>query len=604
MATAVIMLLSALHMRADGDKLILGNCYNNAAVAYKSVSTASRSGFAFSYPAERMQAYKGCSISEICVHIAYLADMKPVRVFVTKAPDAEPMYETQVEAKSTGWISVIPETPLPLDGGSLYVGYETEGVRMLSYGNSLYPGCEDWLLTNGTWSRLDAGCSPAVYCVVEGTNMPDAEIRLTHLLMPRYARVGEKLHYEGTFVNMGRGTVNNLELTWHLGDETYVETVETDAVASRAAGSFVSDNVHIDTESDRDVWLEVTGVNAKADATPYDNVSRHTTTTCRTSFTPRKTLLEVFSTELCTNCPTSHKQIERILGGKPDVIELCHHAGFYEDKFTIAESKDYEWFYKESRLFAPAVMFDRGVAADNYPSVYSDSVAPVSPTGTVLAALYGEYTAVPAFVSVNIKPSLDTETRRLQLTVSGKSLLTSAAANPCLYVFISEDSIFTETQAGASGKFYHRHSARRSLTPTWGKAVDIVNGYEEYFDTELPDGWNMNHLRVVAFVANYDEADKTKCNVLNAEEVELKTLLPSSVDAPRTETLPLVVYSNGSLVAPCGYDELSLCDISGRLVGRYSAAHGNTIVPVPQAGAYVVRVRKGAECSTIKVVLR
>ncbi|MGN1263579.1 MAG: Omp28-related outer membrane protein, partial [Prevotella sp.] len=603
-AALAIMILPALQMRADDNKLILGNCYNNAAVAYKSVSTTSRVGFAFSYPAERMEAYKGCGITEICFHISYLADMKPVRVFVTKAPDAAPLFETQVEPTATGWISIRPETPLTIDGSRLYVGYETEGVRLLSYGNNLFPGCEDWMLANGTWSRLAANCSPAVYCVVSGAGVPDSEIRLTHLLMPRYGRVGEKLHYEGTFVNMGCGEVNSLELTWHLGDETYVETVPTAAVASRATGSFATDNVVIATESDRDVWLEVTGVNGKADAVPYDNVSRHTMTTCRSSFTPRKMLLEVFSTELCSNCPTSHKQIERILGDKSDVIELCHHAGFYSDGFTIDESKEYEWFYNEARLFAPAVMFDRRVVDDNYPSVYADGVAPVKPTGTVLAALYGECTGIPALVSIDITPSLDTETRELKLHVAGKSLLPSTAANPCLYVFISEDSLFTETQAGASGNFYHRYSARRSLTPTWGKAVDVENGFEEYFETELPDSWNLDNLRVVAFVANYDAEDKKGCDVLNAAEVELKTLLPSSVASAHKETLPLVVYSDGRLIAPRGFDELSVCDLTGRLVSRHSDVHERTVVPSLPAGAYVVSVRKGAESSRIKVILR
>ena len=121
-----------------------------------------------------------------------------------------------------------------------------------------------------------------------------------------------------------------------------------------------------------------------------------------------------------------------------------------------------------------------------------------------------------------MKVTLDDETRTVSVNVKGSQLLPVAGADMArLYVFLTEDSIFTTTQNGALGNFWHRHAARKSLTPSWGDVIDLQEGYEADYSFVIPEEWNIDKMTAVAFVAKYNPDDKNDCNVLNANSVDL-----------------------------------------------------------------------------------
>lgn len=601
--TAVSLHFSYARTGGDGS-LVLGNCRENVVGYLPAASEGEKAGFALYYPAERMQAYRGCAISDICVNINYLSGMNPIRLFVTSELDGAPLYEQSFMPVRNGWTTVRLDTPFELDGSALYIGYEVTGLKYITYSLPLVEGEQEWVRRkSGSWELYDDGHSAALYAIVSSESLPANDVKLEHVIMPGYATTGTPLRYDGEFVNLGTSAVSSLQFTYHVGDMTHVETVDGLDVAPRAAGTFSLSGLAINSAGDHDVRLEVSAVNGDADAAPYDNFSRATTVVCRDSFTARKVLMEVFSTELCTSCPSAHRIIESVMGDKHDVIEIGHHAGFYTDWLTINESSEYEWFYREYVLYAPAVMFDRTADIDNYPALFSDGVPVTAPNGTNLPLLYDCAASVPAFVSVDIEADLDAASRRLEVRVSGDSLLPASAPDPRLFVFLTEDSIYTTTQAGASSGFYHRFAVRRSLTPTWGTPVSLSEGYEAGYTVDLPDEWNMANVRVVAFVANYDDGDKTNCRVLNAGEVELASLLPSAVASVRGDGLPLLSFESGRLSAPRGFDSLTVSDLSGRRVVSFSSGDATDVLASVPAGAYVVSVSKGTENMRVKVII-
>lgn len=131
----------------------------------------------------------------------------------------------------------------------------------------------------------------------------------------------------------------------------------------------------------------------------------------------------------------------------------------------------------------------------------------------------------PALATVNITTDWSAEARKLSIDVSGKQLLPVATPDSVrLYVFVTEDSLYSTSQAGASKGFYHSHVPRLSLTPTWGEKVDIAAGYDCHFDAVLNEEWNEKQMNVVAFVANYNSTNTCDCAVLNVEQQSLKTL--------------------------------------------------------------------------------
>lgn len=268
----------------------------------------------------------------------------------------------------------------------------------------------------------------------------------------------------------------------------------------------------------------------------------------------RSVLLEVFSTERCNNCPLAHSNMERIFGdGGDSIIYLGHHAGFYTDDFTIAESVEYEWFYTPDRgTYAPAAMMDRTCGADVLPEIYWDGV-PVfdGAKASCLKPAYAMAAEVPAYARVMAEVTYVPETRELQMVVTGKLLRQLPMVNDLrLNVFLTEDSVFTQTQAGAYGTYYHRHLARCCLTGTWGEKVEMEEAFERTYTYTLPDEWNEDKMQVVAFVSNYNAADRNNCQVLNATQAAVCDHAEQGVariveDAP---SLPIIYNIFGQII--------------------------------------------------------
>ena len=75
----------------------------------------------------------------------------------------------------------------------------------------------------------------------------------------------------------------------------------------------------------------------------------------------RNILIENFTSQTCSNCPTGHSTLHRVLeeSGMKNLVQVSHHAGYEADRFTMKEDGEYCWFYGAGTTFAPAVMFNR-----------------------------------------------------------------------------------------------------------------------------------------------------------------------------------------------------------------------------------------------------
>ena len=90
--------------------------------------------------------------------------------------------------------------------------------------------------------------------------------------------------------------------------------------------------------------------------------------------------------------------------------------------------------------------------------------------------------ATPAFATVQLEVTSEggDNYRQLTIHVTGESLLPLPEGHDDrLFVYLTEDSIFTENQAGAAGNYYHRHSLRQSLSDTWGDPRRAGRGLRE-----------------------------------------------------------------------------------------------------------------------------
>lgn len=502
--------------------LFLGNCKKNV-VTYLAVSSNSSVGSSIYYPQSAMAAYKECKIVEVCVFLDNAVAEGTAKVFLARSLDEEPDYEQAFSSEKGGWHTVTLEKPYEIDGNGLYIGYELTGQRYLPYANAFVSN-EEWIRRDKEgWARYEGIYSAAMYATVAGEKLPPNNVRLGTVKMPGYVKTSTPVKYEGEFKNLGVAEVNSLTFSYLVdGKEISTETVGGLNVKPRESGTFTLNGHAFEQEGSFDMQLRIASVNEGDDAVPEDNESPVRKTICNKSFTPRKTLLEMFSTERCTNCPGAHESIARVLEGATDVVEICHHAGYYTDDFTLPESLEYEWFYAQYRLYAPAMMFDRTNFGDSYPEVYSDGVPLIPASGKTAEIFHNEAVQIPAFTTVAITSDVDEASRLLNLHVQGEPLLpVDDKADIGLYVWLTEDSVFSKKQAGATQGFWQRHVARKSLTPVWGMPIDLKAGFSADFAVAIPEEWNISNMSAVAFVAYRDANDKNGCKVLNAEHLKL-----------------------------------------------------------------------------------
>ena len=546
-----LMVLFGFKAFAAETTLTIGN-NKNSVTNYETVKSDATAGSAIFYGSDYMSAYKDCRLTEVTIAFADKTQGGAITIFLSHAIGEEPFYQQTVDASTSKWNTFKLTTPYVVDGSDLCIGYTVSGVKYLSYGAALVNNPEYIMKKDGEWKEYNGGYSASLLATISGESLPENNVRLGNTSLPSYAKTGVPMDIFGEFQNLGATNVTSLTFALYDGEEEICEeSVDGLNVAPRQEASFALSHMTLTTECERDVRLGIKSVNGATDAVESDNWTTTRHLMCRNSYMARKVLLETFSTEKCTACPEAHKAIDELTHDMNDIVEIDHHAGFYTDKYTIDESVEYEWFYPTYNKFAPAMLVDRIDMRDVFPSIYQYDTPILKASASTLKTIYEVESQRPALATVDIATDWTSATRSLSVSVKGKQLLPVATPDSVrLYVFLTEDSLYSETQAGARSGFYHSHVPRVSLTPTWGEKVDIASGYDCHFDTVLSEEWNEKQMSVVAFVANYNSTNPLDCSVLNAEG---KSLIASTsgIGSMKHETSGLwtITHMSGKTVA-------------------------------------------------------
>lgn len=527
--TFFLFLLAALGFGAHAqtpETLIVGNCSTNGDSRLEYVGREAGTGYAVHFSRYKMRAYAGAQMDAISIQFD---DDARGYIFVSHGVNDEPLYTQTFEAER-GWNEILLDTPFAIDGSELTFGFVVESLTSGTFviGDALVEGNE-YINRGSGWTAFSGG-SACLTARLSGSSLPAHDVALGRIAAPAFLRVGDEgAAVKAEVANLGLATVQSLSFSIHTGGNE-VSTVLVDglAIAPRSRAE-VSVPLCLNADGDYTLWAEITEVNGESDAAPIDNASTQHEVVARSDFHERNVLLEVFSTERCTNCPAGHQTIDYALGSTPRLIELTHHAGFFTDKFTISESIEYEWFYKSpqySTTFAPAFMTDRTAWSslpDYYP--YGTPVA-MSLTSKSLKAAYAEAAAIPALANISIDPHYDPTTRSLSFDVEAEALVaTEGYRRPALNVFLVEHDVFSKTQENSFGSYRHPHLVRQCLTSAWGEAFAAGGSISRHYNATLPEDWEADNVSIVAFVANHNPTDNTDCRVMNAEEAKLQSLI-------------------------------------------------------------------------------
>lgn len=584
-------------------------------------------GIAIKIGKEKLHLLKGTSISAVeNVFGALTTKGKKARMFITTDTGGAALYEQDIEVTETNvWHRTALDTPYTITGDeeALYIGY-TADVPITSYILSSdmsadTKGCS-YVYDNGKWTDLYGSRrgNANIRCVIDKA-LQFSDLMLKTFETDGYFKAGTPYKYSGQLFNFGTETVNSFDITVGTGNGTPMKISYTDTnIASGQTYDFVLPDYITENEGDTRMSLEISNVNGGDDSDMSDN-----TVTANTFFYPkdmeRSLLLEGFTGQTCSNCPSGHAALQEAIDKTDmDIIEVMHHSGYYPDIFTMKEDIDYTWFYSGS-TYAPAFMVNR---------TKTKGSSPVMETRRSDAELaFNELAKQQPYVSMKLESEYNPATREVKVRLMTYANRDLPTASNRVNVVLTQDGI-TAIQSGGGNTYKHNHVFRGALTEdTWGVALPEIfkrgdtHTWEKTFT--LPEAIRSSHwtdeelasskyneetvtiatdpenMHIVAYTAAHNTKSNSDCQIYNCVQVSLGNShtqggITSGIGNAMNENFSIRVSDGRIHVEGC-YDNYAVYNISGTRMPADTQ---------PGSGVYIVRVVGNGKATSKKIIIR
>lgn len=524
-------------------------------------------------PAEMLSRYKG-DITAVKAGLASRINIDSLRVWVRKSLDGENLSEGLITTKTPqaiarGWNEVPLEASYKITGGEgLYVGFsykqrsEASGLSILDQPqeNAFFMHVDD----GGDWLDLGITGTLSIEAVVSGVDLPKYDLAVTNATAKPNLSQGI-IAINATVRNCATQAVSGftLKVTLDDGEDVYEEHMATPLEPYASCQVDITIPYMANAGTANAISLEVSAIDDGDDVFTDNN-----TAAVAFSFA-RKVLIEEFTTEKCPNCPRVANYLHEVLGTskyQDKLVPVCHHSGYNVDEYTKQCDKDLLFLYDSDGTFAPAMMFDRYVIpgktspliCPDKNDIITQSDIRLAKESTVLLGVHGDY---------------DKETGKLSVLVRGMRTEENEATQGYLTVYITEDNIKAEHQAGAGdGDYYHQHVIR-AYNSSFGDVLTWTdNAFERSYTFDISPDWDVSQMNVVAFVGGYRKGDKARCEVENADMQKIEALTSgiTSVDGDAQVVSEQWYGINGCAVSPHSADK-------GIYIIKQTLSDGNTI---------------------------
>ncbi len=557
-------------------------------------------GAAILVSADELKNKVGAELTHLSVYHIGSTAPKYLKLFVTHNLDSVAVYEKEVDVTivKEGWNTFALDSSLTLTEGPVYLGYYFASSVGASYavanGSTVSSFVKkgvsaDWTSTKGI----------AVYGMVVGENLPAHDVVLSSGVVAIDVEVNKPVNFSFYVENVAADTIKTIEFECDYGNgkkETKIIDIE---IPYLGADSIVYEGAVFDEIGGYDVRFTITKLNGNDDLAPENNTHVVKVNVVE-RIVKRKVLLEIFSTENCTNCPQGHEIIEASIDGRHDeVIEVGHHVGFYTDQWTVPADTIYMNFYYAAIVttFAPAGMIDRTLfsKADGHKNPYQggDSCVVFDVTGADVWNMLDVQLARPAYAWIDLVTDFNEEDSILTIKTSGKSVI-ELGGEPRLTIYVTEDNLASERQAGWNseqrGPYYQHNVNRYIATDVWGDQVTLNEGFEKEYKVKVQPNWSVDNLNVVAFVHNYSTRPNVKerytdFNVYNTEKVQVR---PHEVAIGDVEDGSIFAFVRQDVLEIVGeYESGVIYNVNGQAVATLRGSPTTSIVNMPN-GVYVV----------------
>lgn len=291
-------------------------------------------------------------------------------------------------------------------------------------------------------------------------------------------------------------------------------------------------------------------------------------------------VLEEFSTAPCGSCPDGAVIANELLEKHGNLIVLTHHAGFGVDSMTIPESIELAAYTNA----APTAAINR--------KMYDDETVYLNASGMVWSrqrwdSVVTSNLAMEAPLKVDLQHEYDPLTRTLTAAMDIIFLEEIDASLLHFNFVIVEDSVigigpgYDQTNyynnVGSHPMFQrgdpivgyeHRHVVREMSGGTWGISVIQPTGgfiIDEIYSVSqsivLDPNWDEKQISIVGWLNYYDEDDRSKHEILNADEQKL--VIPEVLSTDNLGIMNFKIFPNptSDLIT------INLSDASEEIIG-------------------------------------
>lgn len=470
------------------------------------------------------------------------SNVSNVKFFVTSELGGTPLAEASASSIRPRFTEYKFSSPIEISGETdLYFGftlnYSSSNLSIFSTDqtNALPDGLV-WGYTDGKWQTVSCNGAPAIYLMIEGS--PDyADVTVKPVDMAGFYAAGKTYDFSGQIFNSGTQTINEMDVTFTLGDNTPVVTRLSGLnIEPRTVYDFTVPACSLLTSGTLPMSISADNIVSATGAGDSDSSDNLSTLSkyIYPATTKRRILLDYFTGLDCPNCPLGTSTIASFTEGREDdFVIVAHHTyggTLGKDYFTMKEDDSYKWFFNGSQ-YAPALMANRVP----YDESLTSAMVQGNAEAYVRAAILVAETHQP-YVEIGLATDYDADTRLLTATVTVTPRELPPYSTNRLNVYLKQSGVVSGTQyvqSGASSSYVHNNIFRGSLTDTWGEDIElktdetitrtytytvpeaIVSTYSDPADWALPVV--LDNMSVVAFVEGVTSSP-TDCPVYNAVE--------------------------------------------------------------------------------------
>ena len=561
-----------------------------------------------------LSKYIGCSLDSVSFRLSSVAGSS-IAVFVTYDYSNQSNYLTSkvVYEYEEGWNNVKLPKSIKITGEKdIYVGYvinvtesgENVGITFDS-GTTFVPGCNFYGSTTqegpiGWYSADPIGYNVSLRAFASGENIPATDAGAFALSIYDLMDQGAESIASFNLRNYGSETITDIDVELQCdGKVIGNNTIKYLEVPSNEEVSIEVEDFKFDDDGNHKYSLSVTKINGKDDSDMSDNYTERDIFVINKNAVeqPRNALVEIFASEYVRATPDIDEIYNAALNNYPEAIAVRHHITFQRRNDQLVKEGDdiYNRYFDltPDGPFIPAVMVDRTMFVgmpDPGPTYFADS-------DYALSALIEASLTFPSYITVTPAVKLSDDKTTLNVNIEGLAQMDEMPFQKALRlnVYLVEDKVGSTSLLDYNGTYYHDGIIRAELGATEGLDLDISElSFSKDFQVELIPEWNLENMRVVAFVCSYSKEDCSYNTVYNVNQVLLSDLSGGVENIAIENSAPHVWYDGEKVRTDANASIVSVCGINGAAVQTTGLS----------SGFYIVTVEVGTTRYSQKLIVR